>query len=465
MVPWENSMAQKPLSNAKMYTASWTEKDEALLIDLLNRKINEFRFDIREAESPYIKARLRAKRKEYKAMLGKVITGDYNSSVLAAELATAKLSLGAGVRKQNKGLGKYADSYADVDFDFKSFFGKTRYYGAGLPFFMVLILVIMAAFMLVSFILPANTIESIEDKISSEMKFSLTTVSYIRLGEGENDFRVRNNGDWPKGTYQTENDKLEYGEIYVAPDETIPEYVYLYQDLKMVSIDITAVDMLKAVFRMPMFSRNRVDFIEDLDEMQGRSWYYVRYMDPENRLNSMDISRDDNGNYDWTAIVRFIATNGAVVCLWITVLLCLIELIICIARMFTYTSRRLHVIPILILLFGLLTMMMPAFAEIGALNGDSVLQSLTDYFTVYWSDFINYDTISIIINLLYLIVLAAVPVLLIILPLVMHNRQYKPVTFVPKGNRPHIYGPNEMPVKPGKVPKYGLTEVNQYRKR
>lgn len=458
-------MAQKPLSNAKIFSATWTEKDEALLIDLLNRKINEIKFDIREAESPYIKARLRAKRKEYKAILAKVITGDYNSNVIAAELASAKLALASERNKQVKSLGKYADRYSEVDFDFKTFFGKTRYYGAGLPFFMVLILAVMACFMLISFILPAATINSIEDSISSDIKLSVTSIAYIRLGPGEQDFRVPNDGNWPKGTYQTPNDYLPNGVEYKAPDGTVPEYVFLYADLKMVSIDITAVDMLKAVFRMPMFSRNRVDFIENLDQMQGRSWYYIRFMNAENRLNSMEIVKDASGKYDWTAIVRYIATNGAVVCLWVTVILCLAELILCVFRMFTYTSRRLHVIPILILLFGLLTMIMPAFAEVEALNGDGILSALTGYFTPYFDDFLAESSLQIIINLLYLIVLVAVPILLIILPLVMHNRQPKPITFVPKGNRPHIYGPNELPVKPGQVPRYGIAPADQYRKR
>lgn len=458
-------MAQKPLSNAKIFSATWTEKDEALLIDLLNRKINEIKFDIREAESPYIKARLRAKRKEYKAILAKVITGDYNSNVIAAELASAKLALASERNKQVKSLGKYADRYSEVDFDFKTFFGKTRYYGAGLPFFMVLILAVMACFMLISFILPAATINSIEDSISGDIKLSVTSIAYIRLGPGEQDFRVPNDGNWPKGTYQTPNDYLPNGVEYKAPDGTVPEYVFLYADLKMVSIDITAVDMLKAVFRMPMFSRNRVDFIENLDQMQGRSWYYIRFMNAENRLNSMEIVKDASGKYDWTAIVRYIATNGAVVCLWVTVILCLAELILCVFRMFTYTSRRLHVIPILILLFGLLTMIMPAFAEVEALNGDGILSALTGYFTPYFDDFLAESSLQIIINLLYLIVLVAVPILLILLPLVMHNRQPKPITFVPKGNRPHIYGPNELPVKPGQVPRYGIAPADQYRKR
>jgi len=458
-------MAQKPLSNAKIFSATWTEKDEALLIDLLNRKINEIKFDIREAESPYIKARLRAKRKEYKAILAKVITGDYNSNVIAAELASAKLALASERNKQVKSLGKYADRYSEVDFDFKTFFGKTRYYGAGLPFFMVLILAFMACFMLISFILPAATINSIEDSISSDIKLSVTSIAYIRLGPGEQDFRVPNDGNWPKGTYQTPNDYLPNGVEYKAPDGTVPEYVFLYSDLKMVSIDITAVDMLKAVFRMPMFSRNRVDFIENLDQMQGRSWYYIRFMNAENRLNSMEIVKDASGKYDWTAIVRYIATNGAVVCLWVTVILCLAELILCVFRMFTYTSRRLHVIPILILLFGLLTMIMPAFAEVEALNGDGILSALTGYFTPYFDEFLAESSLQIIINLLYLIVLVAVPILLILLPLVMHNRQPKPITFVPKGNRPHIYGPNELPVKPGQVPRYGIAPADQYRKR
>lgn len=464
-------MAQRPLSNAKMFTATWSEKDEALLIDLLNRKINELRFDIRDAESPYIKARLRAKRKEYKAMLAKVITGDYNSSVLASELATAKLSLGAAVRKKSKGLGKYADSYQDVDFDFKSFFGKTRYYGMGLPFFMFFLLAVLAIFMLISFILPTSTINTIETSMSSSVKLSTTSIAYIRLGEGVNDFRVPNNGDWPKGTFLTENDKLEQGDIYKDANDVVPDYVYLYADLKMTSIDITAVDMLKSVFRMPMFGKNRVDFIENLDKMQGRSWYYIRFMNEENRLSTMELPKNSRGNLDFAAmfskenlpiLVSYVCTYGAVVCLWITVLLSLIELIICLARIFTFTSRRLHIIPILMLLFGLLAMLMPAFAEISTLDGATISSTFSNYFTIYWDNFIMYNDIPIIINLLYLGVLAAVPVILILLPLIMHNRKYKPVTFVPKGNRPHIYAPNELPIRPGKVPKYGLTQADRY---
>ena len=87
-------MAQKPLSNAKIFSATWTEKDEALLIDLLNRKINEIKFDIREAESPYIKARCSVSAKEYKAILAKVIIGDYNSQCHSRRACLGKARLG-----------------------------------------------------------------------------------------------------------------------------------------------------------------------------------------------------------------------------------------------------------------------------------------------------------------------------------------------------------------------------------
>ena len=80
-----------------------------------------------------------------------------------------------------------------------------------------------------------------------------------------------NDGNWSRAPTKPPTTTYPTGVEYKAPDGTVPEYVFLYADLKMVSIDITAVDMLKAVFRMPMFSRNRVDFIENLDQMQGEA--------------------------------------------------------------------------------------------------------------------------------------------------------------------------------------------------
>ena len=75
----ENDMAQAPLTTSKMFTASWTERDEAVLVELLKRKIKELKYDMRECDSPYAKAKLRSKREEYKRLLDKVERSDYRS--------------------------------------------------------------------------------------------------------------------------------------------------------------------------------------------------------------------------------------------------------------------------------------------------------------------------------------------------------------------------------------------------
>jgi len=461
----------KPLSNAKMFTATWTEKDEALLIDLLNRKINELKFDIRDAESPYIKARLRAKRKEYLAMRDKVIDGDYNPNVLAAELASAKLAQRSIIKKKEKKLGKYVDSYADVDFDFKGFFGKTRFYHSHLPFMMLMVLMVFCVFLLVSFIVPVSSIDTVESSLnaSGQSRWTMTSVAYIKLGADENDFRVPNDGNWPKGTYMAENYKREYGELYTDSVGNVPEYVYLYGDLKMTSIDLTSADVLKAAM-ITLFSKNRVDFFEDMDAMQGRSWYYLRYMVEDNRMNTMVIEKGEDGSYDWAVVTRYAATYGGPVCLLITILLCFVEFVFCFIRLFTYTSRKLHILPILILLFGLFALILPAFSELSAFNFDAVKSTLSGYFTYYWSDFlIATNTQNIIINYLYLILAIGVPVIMILSP-IMYPAFFdlffkdKPITFVPKGNRPHIYAPDELAVKPGKVNQYGVVNFDPKKK-
>jgi hypothetical protein len=461
----------RPLSNAKMFTATWTEKDEALLIDLLNRKINEMKFDIREADSPYIKARLRAKRKEYIGMRNKVIDGDYNPNVLAAELASAKVAQRQIVKKKEKKLGKYVDSYSDVDFDFKGFFDKTRFYHSYLPFMMMMLLIVLGVFILVSFVVPVNVIDAAETSLnnSGTARLTLTSVAYIKLGPDENDFRVPNDGNWPKGTFMADNYKLEQGELYTNTSGQTPQYVYLYGDLKMISIDITSADLMRAAL-ISVFSKSRIDFIENMEAMPSRSWYYVRYMVEENRLNSMKIEKGEDGSYDWTVVIRYIATYGAPVCLWITILLCIIEFVICFIRLFHYTSRRLHVIPVLILLSGLFTILLPAFAELSALNTEAVKNAITGYFSFYWSDFMMAsNTQTIAINYLYLILIVAVPVFLILWPITWpawYNLFFKdkPITFVPKGNRPHIYAPDEMPVKPGRISQYGVVNFDPRKK-
>ena len=79
-------MAQAPLTTSKMFTAKWTERDEAVLVGLLKRKISEIKWEIRESDSPYTRAKLRRTRSEYKKLLNKVERGDYDPNILAAEM-------------------------------------------------------------------------------------------------------------------------------------------------------------------------------------------------------------------------------------------------------------------------------------------------------------------------------------------------------------------------------------------
>ena len=124
-----------------MFTAKWTERDEAVLVELLRRKIAEIKWDMRECDSPYARAKLKSKREEYKHLLRKIESGNYDSNILANELRTHAEFNQIARDKREKALGKYVDAYSDVNFDFENYFGKTRYFGAGLPIVMMILMV------------------------------------------------------------------------------------------------------------------------------------------------------------------------------------------------------------------------------------------------------------------------------------------------------------------------------------
>ena len=124
---------KQPQRNASgRFTQSWTEHDEAVFLDLLKRKISELRWEIKSSDSPYVRARLRARRKEYRALLKKVEAGNYDSNFLAAEFrggGKASRPAEAGFnadRRRDKRLTRYIDSYDNMEFDFQGYFRKTR---------------------------------------------------------------------------------------------------------------------------------------------------------------------------------------------------------------------------------------------------------------------------------------------------------------------------------------------------
>lgn len=441
-------MAQAPLTTAKMFTASWTEHDEAVLIDLLKRKIAELRYDIKECDSPYARARLKARRKQYKELLDKVERSDYDPNILAQELRSHSLYNTAERTRKEKKLGKYADAYADVDFDFDAYFSRTRYFGALCPLISIVLIVVFLGVMLCSAFISTDMLENVELSLSTDdTRMSLSSIGYIKLvPDSDFDFQVENNGDWPKGIYEYVENELEQGEIFETSDHVEPEKVSLCKDLGMIAIDITVFDVLKAFFRTPMMSEDRIDVIEDLDAMQGKSWYYLRYM--RERADDIKIEKGEDGKYDNVKIVKHIATYGTIIFLCLTLLLCVIEIIINIGRLFSYTSRRIHVIPLLIVIFGVLTLISPAFLDITTLEGDAVSTALSNYFTTSFEAFQTAPEITAVFNMAFAVLLV-LPFVTLLLPFFFRNRPAQTVAYVPKGNKPHTYAGNTKPTKAG----------------
>lgn len=451
---------KQPQRNASgRFTQSWTEHDEAVFLDLLKRKISELRWEIKSSDSPYVRARLRARRKEYRALLKKVEAGNYDSNFLAAEFrggGKASRPAEAGFnadRRRDKRLTRYIDSYDNMEFDFQGYFRKTRYFGTGLPFLMLLLTVALLFVMIGGAILPAGTLGTTLSDASdnADIRFSVFGTYYFKLDDRNNNFRVLNNGDWPDAVFLDPQQAIADGEIYTDKNGNTPEYVYLYTDLGMAAIEFDTLDVVKAVFRTPLFSSTRFDLVEDLKVMQGKSWYYIATM--LYRSDDIQIVKDENGKYDTASIVRYVTTYGMPYFLSFALLFCIVELIINITRMFSYTGRRIHVMPILILICLACAMLCPPLMTIDTLSGDRVSEVFSEYFTLYWSEALLLDTQSVfsLIFALWMIV----PVLLAILPVLFRNRDYKQVYHVPKGNKPHTFPGQTQPTNFNKKPKKG----------
>ena len=448
----ETDMAQAPLTTSKMFTASWTERDEAVLVELLKRKIKELKYDMRECDSPYAKAKLRSKREEYKRLLDKVERSDYDPNILAAELKTHSQYNAVERSKKEKKLGRYADAYSDVNFDFESYFNKTRYFGAAAPILsIVLILVFLVVALLPMFPISNADLNTFDSYLSfGDMRMSLSSVAYIKLGENEQDFQVANNGKWPKGTWMYEEEMLEEDELYMDANYETPDMVWLYKDLGMTSIDITTLDLVKALFRTPMFSEQRLDAVEDMEFMeqgdQASGWYYIRFM--RNRADDLVIEKGEDGKYDSVKIIKHIATYGTIIFFIATIVLCVVEILLNIGRLFSYTSRRIHVVPLLILVFALLTMICPAFLEITTIEDGALGDAFKNYFTVSWDDVINLPTVTVAFNMFFAVLLV-LPLITTLVPLFFKNREAKTIAYVPKGNKKHTYNGQDKPTKPG----------------
>ncbi|HOO22686.1 MAG TPA: hypothetical protein PKY53_03295 [Clostridia bacterium] len=405
----------------------WNERDDAALVLLLKKKIREMDISIRESDTPYERSRLKETKRHYKEMLRKVETGVYNGDIIFAELQAAAALRGEQQGKMEffskAGNGrKYVNSYMDMDFDYESAFRRTRYFGFALPFFMLLFAAIFI-FVFVAGFLPASVKET-----AVEYGFNPHAMFTYKLSDTF-DIEVPNDGNWPTGTWENEApERKEYKDLHGQT----PDTVKLYGDLGMTSIDVTAFDIIKAWFRTPMLEKTRLDFIEDVSYFQGSSYYYLCFLSGD-KMDDLVIKKDADGNFDFSVIIRHIGTYGTIMFILVAFILGVINLISIIIRMFTYTTRKCHVLDILCFVFSLLLFLCPALASI---EGTEIGAAFSNYFMSLTDidGFLASPDTTVGIGILTLIP-AACSLLNIILPKIFRNKLKKRVTFVPRGNK------------------------------
>ncbi|MDR3186387.1 MAG: hypothetical protein LBU04_06240 [Christensenellaceae bacterium] len=438
-------MAKKQLTKHDQFNARWTERDEAIFIDLLKRKIGELKFEIHKATSPYIRARLKTRRNEYKSILAKVETGVYNGDLLAMQMSAYQHAKSQETAKYDMKIGKvgkYVDAYEDISFDFDTYFRSSRYFGSSLPIISLILMILFTAILLFSLVFPVDTVKDLEGRISTVLeeyeapRLMPSTIIYYKLSE-ERDFLYINDGKWPEGTYAQDALVAEYGTPYTV-NGVVPEAVYLYKDLKMTSVNITGADVAKAVFFTPLLQKYKVDLIENVllqDPKTVDSWYYRLFI--SNRSESLKIQRDENGKWSATNIINNLATYAVIVFFFLAIICCVLEIIFTVMRMFSYTSRRLHIIPILLLISLVMLVICPIFAVIPGLDNATLTAEFKSYFTLTWNTFIeDTGTGSLGANFL-LLATAGLILIYLLLPRLFKNKAFKTPTFVPKGNRPH----------------------------
>ena len=428
---------------------SWSEKDDAALCVLLKRKIRDTSIAIRESTTPYERARLKQQKAQYVSMLHKVEKGAYNGDIIYHELrAAAALSqeaaLASGVNATMRGGKKYANSYGNVDFDYESAFRKKRYYGFFLPLLMTLLTIVMIASTLlgalIPSVIPAEPFSSIENVLNFNSMFVYRLGNY----EGGNfDIGVKadENGKWwwPEGNYDKTKITLVQGEPWtdrkgkVHDDEG--EVIYLHDDLGFTEIYIDSADIIKAWFGTKMLEKTRLDFIEDLPIFQGESYYYALYL-AGTKADELIIAPDEEGNYDFGVIYNHLGVYGTIIFLLLTIILMIILLIQNVVRLFTYTSRRIHVTTLLCFLSSLLTFICPVLASC---EGTDIGSAFSNYMLRFTNAvaFTESTVTSIGMTLLPLIPVI-VSFIMLILPLFFKNRIKNMPSRIPRGNKVHV---------------------------
>jgi len=432
-------MAVKIQNEANIRKAKrWNEEDDAALALMLRKKIKETGLAVRAAKSPYERERLKARRDQYKKMARKVQNGSYNGDILFSEMrAAADLQAQENMKLANfstvGGARSYLNSYEDMDFDYENYFRKRRYFGITLPIIMFLLTAVFLAVFILGAVLPQDIKLDLYD--SSGLK--VDALFTFKLGEGTNDFRIKNDGNWPDGNWIVDEDGIEErltpGEPYVK-DGVQPEYVSVYADLGMTAINITAFDVIKAWFRTPMLASTRIDFLEDNANFQGPSWYYAKFFDSNGGLQ---IEKNADGQYDIISVLRYLGGYAGILCLVAAFILGIIALITNIIRLFTYTSRKVHLVNVLAFIFALLAAVMPALLLLESTDFAGPLQQ---FFVFDEATFFDEPDYKFMLNPVALLP-AAVMLLNMFLPLIFKNRLKKRPTFVPKGNKARkLYG-------------------------
>lgn len=408
----------------------WNEADDAALCVLLKKKIKDTEVSIRESDTPYERAKLKAHRNHYKVMLRKVEDGGYNGDIIFSELKAATALRGeqsarSAVYGTVAGAKKYNNSYSDMDFDYETAFRKKRYYGVGLPLILLLLSIIFVGIFVMGAFLPTNVMASLP-----ENDVALDALFVYRIGSGTLDIAITNDGTWPSGTFSGE--APIQGVPYEDSYGNIPDTVRLNADVGMLTVNISPFDIVKAWFHTPMLEKTRIDFLEDSIYFQGTSYYYLCFLSGT-KADSLVIKKDEDGNFDNSVIIRYIGTYGAIYFLLISFLLGIFSLLVNIVRLFTYTSRKLHIASLLSFIFSLLCMIAPAFAMI---EGTDITGAFKNYFmslTDYAGFSGSVDT-TVGVGILFFIP-AAISLLMMFLPLIMRNTLKKRPTYVPKGNK------------------------------
>ena len=188
-------------------------------------------------------------------------------------------------------------------------------------------------------------------------------------------------------------------------------------------------------FKTPMLEKTRLDFIEDLAIFQGPSYFYKLFLEGT-KQDELVIKKNDEGGYDFGTIYNHIGVYGTILFFLVLVVLMVFLLIQNLVRIFTYTSRRLNVVTLLVFLFSLFLVAAPAFATC---EGTDIATAFTNYFQYLTkpNTFLSSNVTTVGITILFLVP-TAVSLVLLILPKLFRNSHKSLPKRIPKGNKVRV---------------------------